>query len=124
MGVARGGSLVKTCPYCAEQIQDAAVKCRYCGPALDTPDAKWREFRRTYDSLSDFEKSERRASMSPEQLAALDNVSRWRRRHHRLCPRTSFDGARETTESREWVASCFWHLAFSSLLSLLLLDPA
>jgi hypothetical protein len=66
----RGGRL-KNCPFCAEQIQDEAVKCRHCGEALDTPAAKWRIYRKKFEAMPPDERAREWARLTPSQQQLL-----------------------------------------------------
>ena len=65
---------MKPCPFCAEQIQDAAIKCRYCGEAVNTPLAQWQAFARNFQNLPPAEQQTALATLSLEQQAYLQSA--------------------------------------------------
>jgi len=56
---------VRTCPFCAEPIQGAAVKCKHCGEAVI--DDHWREFAEQYTRSTGKTRQDLWAGLSEEQ---------------------------------------------------------
>lgn len=61
------GAKVKSSPFCAEQIQDEAVKCRHCGESFTTDAARWKIFCIQLNALSPHEREGALAKLTPKQ---------------------------------------------------------
>ena len=61
------GAKVTSCPFCAGQIQDQAVKCRHCGESLTTDAARWKIFCVQLNALSPYEREAALAKLTPNQ---------------------------------------------------------
>src|SRR5688572_15686507 len=60
---------MKKCPYCVEEIQDEAVKCRHCGQSLVSP--RVRELSSRWASITQFERDEEWANLDSQQQREL-----------------------------------------------------
>jgi len=56
---------MKTCPYCAEEIQEAAVKCKHCGEVVVGDE--WRAFCERYSKLPPAQQKTEWEGLSPDQ---------------------------------------------------------
>ena len=66
------GAKVKSCPFCAGQIQDEAVKCRHCGESLTTVAARWKIFCIQLNALSPYERDAALAKLTPQQRGFVE----------------------------------------------------
>lgn len=59
------------CPFCAEEIQDAALICRFCNRSVTAADAGWAHFVAEYRSLPREKQLERWNKLTDEQKRFL-----------------------------------------------------
>jgi TM2 domain-containing membrane protein YozV len=62
---------MKVCPFCAEEVQDAAVRCKHCQADLVGSKAKWQQFRLQYEAMSPDEKRKAFNKLNRDQQETL-----------------------------------------------------
>ena len=65
---------MKKCLYCSEEIQDDAIKCRYCGESQTGQPAQWQSFLRKYQAMTQPERDEAAKTLSYEQRVYLQRI--------------------------------------------------
>lgn len=50
---------MKKCPFCAEDIQEEAIRCKHCGEFLNTEKAHWADYAFRFKIMTEVEKAER-----------------------------------------------------------------
>jgi hypothetical protein len=64
---------MKKCPFCAEEIQDEAIKCRFCNGDLNSYRAKWAEYIQKYRNMSPEEQTQAWSRLTQEQRLYISN---------------------------------------------------